>query len=91
MRRLVAVRESELLMYYKIFIHIHSSVSPQWRRCTRRKSGEDKSHFPEGNDIQYLSAVPQPPSSAPVKRHCGAARESKGRALLSAPWSGFRG
>jgi hypothetical protein len=45
MRRLVAVRECELLMYFKIFIHIHSSVPPQWRRCARRKKGEDKFAF----------------------------------------------
>ena len=38
-----------------------------------------------------VSIVPQPPGGRGDQRHCWAARGSKGRLLLSAPWSGSGG
>ncbi len=64
----------------------------QWRSCGRMTRGEDESAFLEEKCFTISFPLFRSPlRAAAIKRHCGAARGSKGCSQESTPWSGFGG
>ena len=64
----------------------------QWRSRARRFWGRGRVRISRREMLfDIVSIVPQPPGVRGGKRHCRPARGSRGRLLLSAPWSGVPG